>query len=247
MSKEKTISRILKLLKLSNGTDKENESQNAVLMAQKMMIEDELATQEEIDTIGVEAIAEKWTDNEKKDKSMSMKIGHIVKPVTNYVKNISVYEGWLAMVIADNFRCYCYKDNNKLGQRLMFVGLKDDAKLAFEVYHFAYKTMIYHMKEFIKEEYASYGKNATQGVRNDYMNGYIKGLEDKFNKQVLEQNFAPALIKHEIVEDAWAKLKEELGIKAGRKRSVSSAGDKDARSEGYKQGKQFEYGLTSIK
>jgi hypothetical protein len=236
LSKEKVIDKILKMFAQKNPKFKE-EADSALLLAQKWMIEYDV-TQEDLEKAENKEIISGAKNSEEK----------LIKPFTNYMKTFPVYDGRLAMIIADNFRCYCWISNDaKFGKRLMMIGLKNDVKLAFEVYHFALNSMNYHMKQFIKEEYTEYGLTASQGVKNDYMSGYVKGLDDKFNKQVKENNFAIALVKHEIVLDAWAELKKELGIKSGRVRHTSSANDRDARSEGYKQGKQFEYGLGSLK
>lgn len=231
MSKEKIVKRIQKLLALAADNANANESQNALLMAQKMMIE--------------EGLTEADVSTESGGHEAAKKEAY-TKPFTDY-KKMDFWEGQLAMIIAENFRCFCWfnSDFKIEGKRLMFVGLKDDVDLAFEVFKFASRSIEYHVKEFVNE-LKGYGEKVTAGHKNEYILGYLNGLRDKFKEQVESNSWTVALVKDEIVLKEYDDIKARLGLKSSRRSNVSLAGDKDARQQGYNKGKQFEYGRKSL-
>lgn len=85
----------------------------------------------------------------------------------------------LAVIIAQNFRCETYLRGN--GGSVVFFGHATDARIAKEVFEYAYQFAM-------KEGNRMYNKNyqmgrPTQGVFNSYVRGFLAGLKTKLDEQ----------------------------------------------------------------
>jgi hypothetical protein len=218
----KIIDRVRKLLSLSTSSNV-NEAQNAMLKAQELMIKNGLS----------------MTDvSEIKDKK-------VIDSSTDRVGRFPWYAYTLADVIADNFRCYSITSSNKKTRRIQFIGLENDANAAIEVYNFAYfylkEQIKYYKKEFIDND-GFVNKRALNSYGNDFARGFIEGLNDKFKKQVEDQEWGLIMIKDEAV----IKHYDDMKVKSGGRCSVSSSGSEKAWMAGYVVGKDFEMIVGSI-
>jgi hypothetical protein len=199
-------------------------------MAQKLMLQHNL-TMDDVEEI-------------ESDKKIPLNIRKEAykKPVTNYM-NLPWWYGSLAMIISENFRCFCFKQTdwrNGKGKRLVFLGLKEDAQIANDVFHFAVKCIEHLSKGYLNDNLVS-TKKMTR-TKNDYIFGYLDSLTELFKKQV-EDSFQLALVKDEIVVSEYDKIK----LKDARKTKIGIAGDNDAYETGFEDGKNFNYGAKALK
>lgn len=213
---EKLLQKINNLFKLAEGNTNENEAQNALLMAQKLMAQN-----------GIE----------------QSEVNSILKPKEVLQENITEYgrlswwEKSLSMVIAKNFRCEIYINKKyKQGGSIVFLGLKDDVQLAKTVYNFASVAIGRETSKFMKQ----YNKNhitlkSTAGIKNDFIQGFIKGLESKYQEQVNKNNWGLVLVKDPLVQQELNKIK----LRKGQRSSIQRNNNNGAYSRGYQQGNSF--------
>jgi hypothetical protein len=254
----------------------EQEAQNALLNAQRLLAKHGLSMED------VEAVA----DEEQRK----------VEVDENYTDAVRTewWQGRMAKVIADNFKCFYYMSKLYGGkQRIVFVGAKEDAEVAKMVYLFASSVLPHLAKKYLKERkkeaeansgynfkkmtdedlYAMAGDELTDfelyeleskykhdekiykmrlimklkevlglelnpsGIKNDYMTGFILGLDEQFREQV-EQNkeeWGLVLVKDKEVVHYY----ENLNLRKGAASSAKRSGDAAARSAGFQQGKSW--------
>lgn len=85
----------------------------------------------------------------------------------------------LAVIISKNFRCECYLTGSQ--GAVTFFGRESDAKIARQVFEFAYDFAL-------REGNRHYNKNyqmglETRGVFNSYVKGFLTGLKQKLDEQ----------------------------------------------------------------
>jgi hypothetical protein len=150
---EKIIDKIKKLLALANNNPSEEEAKAAMLKAQELMAQYD---------VNVES-----SDSEKIEYA-SVICEH---------KWDMGFRKPLAVVLAKNFKCRMFLQNSNV----VFVGHKQDALIAKQVFEYAYE---YALKEGNKHYNQAYAmERRTKGVFNSYTAGFIKGLEQSFDKQ----------------------------------------------------------------
>lgn len=92
-------------------------------------------------------------------------------------------------IIADNFRVMFYIQSSRLPhqksvqRKLVFMGYPEDVELAYEVFHLAADTMKHYASQHLKgnEDDAS-----ASAIRKSYYQGFMDGLENKFNQQKMK-------------------------------------------------------------
>lgn len=150
----------------------------------------------------------------------------------------------LAKVLGDNFRCYTYIEQGyKYGNgvtssyhkasRIVFLGLKDDVETCKACFHYAMMYIQYQTQR-VRRKVRKQGRD-TSGVANDYIIGFIKGLEDKFKEQVAVNCWALVLMKDSEVTEEYDKL-SLTNSKTKFKRRM----DPEAYNLGYQHGKTFD-------
>lgn len=214
--KESIMAKIRKALALANDGANDQECETAMLMAQRLMakhgvdmseVEQE---QEETKEISDEAITERGR--------------------TPYWKKS------LAMVIAENFRCYSYTRTGFGKSRLFFLGVKEDVELAKELFEFAVNVLERSVRNYLRKQREERGDSYEgSGLRNDYILGFIDGLKEKFAEQVEELCLTPALVKDEELVEVY----ERRNFRRGRSSSVSRSFDGNAYSSGHREGKSL--------
>lgn len=224
MKNNKTIEKIQKLLEttVDNGASAE-ESQSAIAMAQRLMAKHKI---------------------EMRDVEMAGDLGK-VDPIEMDVvkgKSLSWWTKQLALAITENFRCAVYINNAGSTRSIRFIGEPEDAEIASKVFEFALGQMEYYAKQYRrkrrkahKDEYGDTTHFDGIAIRNDYMLGYISGLEDKLKEQ-LNENSEYALIIQ--TPNSVVEALDKLNLRTSRV-STRGAGDAHAKASGYEQGKKF--------
>lgn len=149
---------------------------------------------------------------------------------------IPLWHGSLALIIAPNFRCTGFWQHNnhedKTERSLNFIGLKDDARAARDVFIYAVALINYNIRR-IKKRYP----RVTKPYINTYIDGFISGLDEKFASQVQQNNYGLILIK----PDAVLEMEKELNLEPGPKLHLKYSDNDNAYNNGYSDGYNFSY------
>jgi hypothetical protein len=213
------INKIKKVLAYTSNTNA-NEACNAMLLAQKMMIENNLS----ISDIVISEIKTK----------------EVVNETVLVTRRSSWWHSSLANIISDNFKCGVYINRNRRDglTNIKYVGLKEDVVLAKCVYLYAIEVItqksIKHMQDvYMKSTY--YG--TIKGAKNEYIFGFLEGLKAKYAEQVKQNNWGLVIVKDPVVDGVI----KNLHLKKGGKRTVITNGNDRDKSAGYTDGKSFQF------
>lgn len=220
---ERILKRVKKALNLANSKN-DAESHTAMLLAQEMM------AKYGIDMGDVNAHLEEASQKEV----MEM---YATKPT-----KLQWWQKELAAVVADNFRCYTFQRTRSGKSRIVFLGLKEDTKIAREVFAYAQDAIEYFSILYLNEKGVE-GISERSKIRNDYILGFISGLRDKFREQVDANGWGLILQKDaDVVErHKQLKLKKDAGS------SASMAGDYEAYQSGHTEGKRMDHTKKVLK
>ena len=139
----------------------------------------------------------------------------------------------LASIISNNFRCKSFTSFRTVNTRICIIGLEEDVNIATEIYNCAVRTVEYQSKMYVKLNKKN-GK--TTGLKNDFIIGWLNGLEDKFKKQVESvKEYGLILVKDALVVAEVEKMK----LRTGQRSKITANRDENARSAGYKSGNNF--------
>ena len=219
VSDGKILEKLRKVLAKANNNPSVKEAETAMLIAQRIMVENNLCMDDVNLTEG----------NEIKKEAVEVTVSD--------KKRQMWWEKDLIRIISNNFRCkffvrrFTYRNNS----HLCLIGLKEDVEIAKETISYALKAMTYYSSQYVKENKGS-GFSTTQ-IKNSWLQGFIRGLESKFKQQVKQNDWGLVLVRDKIVEDAIGKL----GLKKSSSRGSSiRAGVSSAYKSGYHQGNSFE-------
>jgi len=200
-TQDKLIEKIKKILRLASNNPNEAEAAAALLKAQKLMAEYNIS----IDMTDTEQIA--------------------------YSKEMCLHK-WnmgfrkpLAAAIAPNFRCKFFL----YGQNVVFFGRAEDARIAREIFEYAYEFILKEGNRHYNKAY-SMGK-PTRGVFNSYASGFISGLKSKFE----EQSTALMIVVPEDVKEKFDDMSKDWKVDKSRKMRYDSL-DYKAYAQGYHDG-----------
>lgn len=167
---KKILAKIQNLLSLAEDGGDDEESQTALLMAQKLMLKHKVSQ----------------CDLSDQDKSEI-----VIKSLSVY-KRLYWWEKILAKIIAENFRCLFYVQSNRLPhqnsiqRKIVLMGFPDDVDLSYQMFHLAADTMKYysshHLSQLEKEKPNQKIKSAS--LRKSYYQGFMDGLKEKFDLQI---------------------------------------------------------------
>ena len=161
--KEKIIEKIKKALALANNNKNPNEAEAAMLMAQKMMAKYHIEMQE----------VEEAEEPEIQQDGVEIKKGSWRKS--------------LMKLICNNYRCDCYIQGVG-GKKIIIVGAKEDIEIAKTIYEFAENQLTDGFNKYFENNYTEYTSiQVKNAVRKDYADGFIRGLNEKFEKQKQEE------------------------------------------------------------
>ena len=188
---DKIIRKIQGLLKIAEDERNDKECQAAFLLAQKLMIEYQISQAEmNIETMDKETILEKETKDFKKS---------------------FWWEKKLAAIIGTNFRVKYFLKSRGRKSTIVFYGFQNDVLLAEEMYVLACDALRVHAQQFVQDYYSARyyylnrDRTLTNELKNDYMNGFLEGIRQKFKEQyaVLSQKYKLMCLVPTEVEDAF--------------------------------------------
>lgn len=211
---ERILDKIRKVLTLAENNPSEQEAQSALLLAQRLMVENGIA------------MADLKVSNKVDEEVVSEAAHDMTKTPWWY------YE--LARVLADNFRCKFFATTQGKGySQVTFLGLKSDVETIKTLFNFATLTLKYQTQR-LRTKYRKEGK-PTDGIANDYIAGFLKGLKDKFAEQVSQNGWGLVLVTGAAVIKSFEAM--NLGSKAAPKHK--RAHDSDAYGLGIERGRAF--------
>jgi Protein of unknown function (DUF2786). len=237
---EKILHRVRALLNLArNGGDPDsNEAQTALLMAQRFMAENGIDELEVKDSLGFSQHKE------------------VVDEYATEFEKLSWWKKSLGRVIAPNFRCYSYLNKRVGYTRLVFLGLRQDAEIAAIAFSFATDAIKLGADQFMKTYRKDYvlhqglrpSISKQREVRNNYVEGWISGLEAQYAQQVSKEGWGLVLTKDPLVNQSYKDLGLRRGQPSQHSREDSPAGQL-AYAKGYSDGKGFRaaHGRVRIK
>lgn len=227
---EKILHKVRALLNLArNGGDPDsNEAQSALLMAQRFMAKNGIDELEVGETPEVSLPKEVLDDY-----------------ATEFEK-LSWWKKSLGRVIAQNFRCYSYLNKRKGYTRLAFMGLKQDAEIAIIAFSFATDYIRLGADHFMKAYRKTYvlqqgirpAISQQRAVRNNYVEGWISGLEAQYSQQVSKEGWGLVLMKDGLVTQTYNDMDLKRGKSSQYSKGESTMGQ-DAYAKGYSDGKSF--------
>ncbi|AMS01090.1 hypothetical protein AR9_g005 [Bacillus phage AR9] len=214
----KIIDKIKKALALANDAPNDEEAQAAMLAVQRLMVKHNISMK----------------DVELKDNSEKKVVqdDKVIEPTGR----ISWWKKQLSAIIAKNFKCEAliskYAKNKS---SITFLGLEEDVIIAKSVFQYAEKVIDKFAKSYVGKVYRS-GKS-TVGVRNIFINGFLVGLNEKFEEQKNENNWGLVLVKDSLVVQTLEKMNLRKHSSSGIKPKF--ANDSEAWEAGNKKGKSF--------
>jgi|SRR5690625_918538 len=183
---DRIIRRVKRLLALAEDKANVHESQLALVNAQEMMVK-----------YGI--------DPNELDTSKELK-EVLTKSATDY-KRLWWWERSLATVVSDNFRCTWYYNSKKLegrkqvSRRIIFVGYEEDVELATEMYSLVIEVVKFYSSRFIKREGIQGDRGKTLEAKDDYISGFISGLEKKFEEQISDNEWGLVIVTPKAVNE----------------------------------------------
>ena len=211
MVEEKIIDKIRKLMALA-GSPNENEAKLAMMRAQQMMAKYNLSKRD-IDKISPSMI--------------------ITKKVSGDVKRSPTWMAVLGKIIADNFKCYCYRQETIGGSVVMMKGLEEDIEIAEVVY--AYATgYIEAATRKLRRDLRKAG-TPTCGHTNDYIAGFLEGIKKQFEEQTNSNEWGLVLRTPQVVLDSIASMGlEQKSLSMGKR-----AHSQEHYQKGFQDGNNF--------
>lgn len=208
--KSSIIEKVRKLLAHKDNPN-QNEAENAMLLAQRMMAEHNLVT----------------SDVELKNMVKEVIHGQVLR-----TQKLPWWQFNLSGVIANNFRCYSIRYRGGVTE-LKFIGIKEDVQVAIDVFNYAVESIEYNCKIYVKAH--KNGAESSVAIRNAYIRGFITGIHTKFEDQKkAHQEWGLVLVKDPEV----VKAHDSLGAKKAHDNEIKMGGF-DHTLAGYQAGKQF--------
>lgn len=220
------VKKVQKAMRLAGNAD-DDEGQTSLLMAQKLMAKYNLS-QSDIDIEGYEEF-----DRDNKN---------VVEGDGTEYTRLQWWMKSLASIIADNFKCYTFFRTYNGKSKVVFMGMEQDVAIAKTVYDFAVSSIKFFSDIYIKRNKLGGNRSQTMAIKNDYISGYLNGLKAKFKEQVERENWGLIIIKDALVVQEY----EKMDLRSGRSSTATMGGNSQARSDGFKQGKEFSHGTRRI-
>jgi len=173
----KVIMKLQKLFALAEGNPNEEEANNAMLAAQRLMMQYNVAP-----------------------KDIPVTKDEVSRRVCYWIdRRFPWWYGVLAKLIGDNFRCRYFIGRRGRSHGVMFVGLPADTEIAGIVFNFIREQTVLLADKYAR---ALYQKGTPmKGLRDEYTKGFLRGLEQGFNEQVYDNNWGLMLVIHPVVQE----------------------------------------------
>lgn len=226
MKKDRIIRRVKSLLKVAEGEANMEESHTAFLQAQKMMVK-----------YGVDP--SDITDDEE--------IKEVLTKGASEYKRLYWWERRLAQIVAKNFRCKIYysgryiEGKSQIQRQIRFMGVEKDVELANAMFSLVVDAIQFYTNRYIKENGIGVLQH-TNRLKNDYMLGFIDGLERKFEEQVQEQEWGLVLVIPKEVEEKY----EEIVTGKPIPMNVPDLESIKSYKKGYEHGSSIDYKKETI-
>lgn len=229
------LRKIRGLLAKAEDNKNEEEAQTSFILAQRLMIKHDIAME----------------DVSEGNNSPSREVAD--DNVTVH-KTLYWWERQLGSIISENFRVKMYYNSkpNKSGRKVMsirFLGLKDDIKLAREMYILAYDVLQFYAKRYVDKYFEDVyyrDRSESNEVKKSYMLGFLNGLREKFVEQQreLENEFGLMVLTPKEVEDKYNEMFE--GSKGGVTTRIPRLKNYNAYASGFDDGKSVDYRRATI-
>lgn len=218
---DKILEKIRNLLSLAEDGGNDEESQTALLMAQKLMLKHKIS-QNEL--------------NEGGDQKI------VIKSLSVY-KRVYWWEKVLVKIIAENFRVMYYMQSNRLPhqttvqRKLVLMGYPEDVDFAYEMFTLAAEAMKHYASLHLKSMEEKHLKSSQGNIRKSYYQGFMDGLSHKFKlqrDQMSSENEKFALMI-KTPQDVVDKFNAEIQGQLAFKQPILNT-ENEAYSEGYEKG-----------
>lgn len=218
---DKILEKIRNLLSLAEDGGNDEESQTALLMAQKLMLKHKIS-QNELNEGGEQKI--------------------VIKSLSVY-KRVYWWEKVLVKIIAENFRVMYYMQSNRLPhqttvqRKLVLMGYPEDVEFAFEMFTLAAEAMKHYAGLHLKSMEEKHLKSSQGNIRKSYYQGFMDGLSHKFKlqrDQMSSENEKFALMI-KTPQDVVDKFNAEIQGQLAFKQPILNT-ENVAYSEGYEKG-----------
>lgn len=174
--------------------------------------------------------------NISEEEMFEYKQQQIKQEVVNIIFHQGRPQKWLyrlAGIIADNFRVkYYYKRADLI--EFHFVGLSSDVQIAEITFSYAKGIISLCSKEYMRQPEVKRKYKRKWQLKQDYIEGYLRGLSNALDQQVITNGYELALQLPSIVTVEIQKL----GLVAGKDTS-HKVKDHSAFSSGYHEGLRY--------
>jgi|GEM_PF-2492048 len=230
--RETVLDKVRKLRRVAERTTNRHEAENALLLAQRLMAEHDLA---EAEAGGVQEGGDVHAvDADLTGRAVAWRVA-------------------LAHAVAPNFRCLFYLDrvaDRADGRRatvIRFVGRQRDVAVAVEVYqqaaHAAGRLAAAHVQERRREDGWGLSPAGARILGTSFLKGFASGLTQRFEAQRHEhREWALVLVREPAVDEKFADL---LGPTSSTWRSSSRLVEPGAWGAGFEAGKGFDGQTTA--
>ena len=222
---DKILDKIRNLLELAEDGGNDEESQTALLMAQKLMLKHKVS-QQDLHAVTLDQI--------------------ITKSLSIY-KNIYWWEKRLAQTIATNFRIMFYLQSSrfphqrKTQRKIVFMGYQEDVELAYQVFFLAEEAMKHHAALHLAEMKTVDPHLQTGEERRAYYQGFLDGLAKRFESQraAMSAENADYALVIQVPSEVQTAFQQQVNGKIVFKQPAS-AYEAAAYQAGYDRGQQLE-------
>ena len=204
---QKIINKVKGLLDIAKDSNQDEETQTALLLAQKLMVK-----------YGIKK-------SSIQDQQRAVEYG-----VLERCRKFSVLKKFLANVIADNFKVLFVRTGSFYPNKHFqynFYGYSNDVELAKNIYFLAVKIIQYRTKKYLNNYYLKTGvarnRKLTAFLKRNYIHGFIIGLETRLNDQTKKY-------------DLMVKPDKELFKRLGPARSKNTKVSYNYKSKSFKKG-----------
>lgn len=186
---EDVIYKIQRLLALSKSSN-ENEAQNAMMMAQRLLIKYKLSIKD------VEQYKKEFIKVDENRTGIKFR-------GSNWKSN-------LARIIADNFGCYLFYRTGRTHE-ICFYGKEEDIIICNIMLEYAIKSINTNGDKLIKKLKQDKRRKHFNGIKNDYALGFVKGLDERFKEQLKSnEEWALVLVKDQVVIDSYKEFSSDF-------------------------------------
>lgn len=235
---EKIINKIRNLMELANDKNDE-ESQSALLLAQKLMAKHKV---EEKDLQDLKSVQEVLESN-----------------LFDYRSKVPWHELKLAYIISNNFLVQAFtskkfshwstKAKAMHNETIVFVGFPEDVELAESLYNLALEAMLHHNWKYIARYYDGIARDRklTNNLKKSYLTGFLNGLDDKFEEQRKYLQKSTALVI-QTPKEVDAYMQEKYGKLKTREIKTSPKDELDVNAfvTGLRDGRSIDFTKSTL-